>query len=178
MLPFFAALVAALLIFWLGQTLLRDELIIVTGCALIVGFITRSTIDKIWSKRHNRTNSSDIFPHLRRHALENWGTKWGHDYEYLNQVVLFDPPLKYPLDVAYILYFDFDTSTPEGRKSEEKFNEINAFQNNVILESGFRDVYRNVPHSEFRDEWFLSIVKYSGFNDQYSWVIYQRKNRH
>ena len=177
MLSLFAALVAALLSFWLGQTLMPDELIIVTGCALIVGFITRAIIDKTLSKRHKRTDSTNIFPHLKRDALEKWGTKWGQDYEYLNKVVLFDPPLKYPLDVAYILYFDFDTSTPEGEKSEEKFNEINAFQNNVILDSGFQDVYRNEPNSEFRDEWFLSIVKYSGFNDQYSWVIYQREKR-
>ena len=84
------------------------------------------------------------------------------------------PPLKYPLDVGYILYFDFDTSTPEGKRNEENFNEINAFQNNDILDSEFQKVYRNEPNSGFRYEWLVSIVKYSGFNDKYSWVIYQR----
>jgi hypothetical protein len=173
----FAAVVATLLFFWLGQILLPDEPIIVFGGALVLGFITRTIIDKTWSKRKKRTDSSDIFPYLRRNSLEKWGTKWGRQYEYLNKVVLFDPPLKYPLDVGYILYFVFDTSTPEGKRSEEIFNEINAFQNNVILGSGFQEVYRNEPGSGFRDDWFLSIVKYSRFNDKYSWVIYQRGNR-
>jgi hypothetical protein len=177
MLSLFAAVVATLSFFGLGQILLPDELIIVTGGALIAGFITKTIIDKAFSKRRRRTDSNDIFPYLKRNVLEKWGAKWGREYEYLNKVVLFDPPLKYPLDVAYILYFDFDTSTPEGKISEEKFNEINAFQNNVILDSGFGEVYRNEPNSEFRDEWFLSIVKYSGFDDQYSWAIYQRENR-
>ncbi len=177
MLSLFAAVVATLLFFWLGQILLPDEPIIVFGGALVLGFFTRTIIDKTWSKRQKRTDSSDIFPYLRRNALEKWGTKWGQQYEYLNKVVLFDPPLKYPLDVGYILYFDFDTSTPEGKRNEENFNEINAFQNNVILDSGFQEVYRNEPNSGFRDEWFLSIVKYSGFNDKYSWVIYQRGKR-
>jgi hypothetical protein len=177
MLSLFAAVVATLLFFWLGQILLPDEPIIVFGGALVLGFFTRTIIDKTWSKRQKQTDSSDIFPYLRRNSLEKWGTKWGQQYEYLNKVVLFDPPLKYPLDVGYILYFDFDTSTPEGKRNEENFNEINAFQNNVILDSGFPEVYRNEPGSGFRDEWFLSIVKYSGFNDKYSWEIFQRGKR-
>jgi len=174
MLSMFAAAVTTLLVFMLGHILLPDEPIIVIGVALVFGLITRTIIDKTWRRRQKRTDSSDIFPYLKRNALEKWGTKWGQEYEYLNKVVLFDPPLKYPLDVAYILYFDFDTSTPEGEKSEEKFNEINAFQNNIILDSGFQKVYRNEPNSGFRYEWFVSIVRYSGFNDKYSWVIYQR----
>jgi hypothetical protein len=177
MLSLFAAVVATLLFFWLGQILLPDEPIIVFGGALALGFFTRTIIDKTWSKRQKRTDSSDIFPYLRRNALEKWGTKWGQQYEYLNKVVLFDPPLKYPLNVGYILYFDFATSTPEGKRSEEIFNEINAFQNNAILDSGFQEVYRNEPGPRFRDEWFLSIVKYSRFNDRYSWVIFQRGKR-
>jgi hypothetical protein len=156
---------------------LPEEPIIVIGGALTLGFLTRKIIDKSSSKRQKRTDSSDIFPYLKRNALEKWGTKWGQEYEYLNKIVLFDPPLKYPLDVGYILYFDFDASTPEGKKSEEKFNEINAFQNNDILDSGFQKVYRNEPNSGFRYEWFVSIVRYSGFNDKYSWVIYQRGKR-
>jgi hypothetical protein len=174
MISLFAAVVATVSSFGLGQILLPEEPIIVIGGALTLGFLTRKIIDKSWSKRQKRTDSSDIFPYLKRNALEKWGTKWGQEYEYLNKIVLFDPPLKYPLDVGYILYFDFDTSTPEGKKSEEKFNEINAFQNNDILDSEFQKVYRNEPNSGFRYEWLVSIVKYSGFNDKYSWVIYQR----
>lgn len=177
MLSMSAAVVATLLFLWLGQMLLPDEPIIVFGGALILGFITRTVIDKTWSKRQKRVDSSDIFPYLRRDALEKWGSKWGQQYEYLNKVILFDPPLKYPLDVKYILYFDFDTSTPEGKRSEGIFNETNAFQSNVILDSGFQEVYRNEPGQGFREEWFLSIVKYSRFNDKYSWIIYQRGNR-
>ncbi len=108
MLSLFAAAAATLLVFWLGQILLPDESVIVIGSALIIGFITRTIVDRTWNKRHKRTDRSDIFPYLRRNALEKWGLKWGQEYEYLNKVVLFDPPLKYQLDVTYILYFDFD----------------------------------------------------------------------
>jgi hypothetical protein len=177
MLSFFAAVAATLLSYWLGRILLPDEPIIVIGGALFLGFITRTCIKKLRGKRQNRTDSSDIFPFLKRDAREKWGIKWGEQYEYLNNVVLYDPPLKYPLDVGYILFFDFDTSTPEGKRSEDSFNEINAFQNNVILDFGFQDVYRNQPGSGFRDEWFMSIVKYAGFNDKYSWMIFQRGKR-
>jgi hypothetical protein len=177
MISLFAAVAATLLFYWLGRILLPDEPIIVFGAALFLGFITRTGIKKLRGKRQKRTDSSDIFPFLKRDALEKWGTKWGEQHEYLDKVVLYDPPLKYPLDVGYILYFDFDASTPEGKKSEEKFNEINAFQNNDILDSGFQKVYRNEPNSGFRYEWFVSIVRYSGFNDKYSWVIYQRGKR-
>jgi len=57
--------------------------------------------------------------------LETGAPNGGQQYEYLNKVVLFDPPLKYPLDVEYILYFKIDISTPEGKKSEE--NGVNHF---------------------------------------------------
>jgi len=177
MISFFAAVTATLLFYWLGRILLPDEPIIVFGGALFLGFITRKGIKKLWGKRQKRTDSSDIFPFLKRDALEKWGTKWGEQYEYLNKVVLYDPPFKYPIDTRCILYFDFDTSAPEGKRGEEIFNEINAFQNNVILDSGFQEVYRNEPDSRFKDEWFMSIVKYAGFNDKYSWVIYQRGKR-
>jgi hypothetical protein len=173
----FAAVAATLLFYWLGRVLLPDEPIIVIGGALFLGFISRIIVKKLRLKRHKRTDDSDIFPFLKRDALEKWGTKWGEQYEYLNKVILYDAPLKYPIDARYILYFDFDTSTPEGKRSEGIFNEINAFQNNVILDSGFRKVYRNEPGSRFRDEWFLSIVKYSGFDYKYSWLIYQRGKR-
>jgi len=42
MISFFAAVAAALLFYWLGQIILPDEPIIVTGGALILGFITRT----------------------------------------------------------------------------------------------------------------------------------------
>jgi hypothetical protein len=177
MISFLAAVAATLLFYWLGRILLLEEPIIVIGAALLLGFIARTGIKKLCGKRQKQTDSSDIFPFLKRDALEKWGTKWGEQYEYLNKVVLYDPPLKYPIDTRCILYFDFDTSTPEGKRGEEIFNEINGFQNTVILDSGFQEVYRNEPGSSFRDEWFMSIVKYAGFDDKYSWVIYQREKR-
>ena len=176
MISLLAAVAAAALFFWLGRILLPDEPIILFGGALFIGFIARSLVNRFWSKRHKQTDSSDIFPFLRRDALEKWGSKWGRQYRHLVKIVLFDPPLKYPLDVKYILYFDFDTSTPEGKRSQETFNEINAFQENIILDSGFQEVYREEPATRFRDEWFLSIVEYTGFDDKYSWEIYRRKN--
>ena len=116
MISLFTAVVTTLLFYWLGRILLPDEPIIVFGGALFLGFITRAGIKKLWKKRQNRTDSSDIFPFLKRDALEKWGTKWGEQYEYLNKVVLYDPPLKYPIDTNYILWFDFDTSTPEEKE--------------------------------------------------------------
>jgi hypothetical protein len=177
MLSLIGAVSAALLIFWLGQIILPDNPILVASFALYLGFITWSGIEKLWAKRQTPTDGLDIFPLLKKDALEKWGTKWGNQYEYLNKIVLYDAPIKYPIDAKYILYFDFDTSTPEGKRSEEIFNEINAFQINVILESGFKEVYVNEPAPRFRDEWFLSIVKYSGFNDEYSWMIYKKKEQ-
>jgi hypothetical protein len=177
MISFLAAVAATLLFYWLGQIILPDEPIIVIGAALFLGFITRTCIKKFMEKSQKRIDSFDIFPNLKKDVLEKWGIKWGEQYKYLNKVVLYDPPLKYPIDTNYILYFDFDTSTPAGKRSEESFNEINAFKNNDILGSGFQKVYRNEPNSRFREEWFMSIVKYPGFNDKYSWMIYQRGKR-
>ena len=169
-----AAVVAAVSSMGLGRILLPEEPVIVTGGALALGFLTRTVIDNKRKKHPKRTDRSDIFPHLKLNALEKWGTKWGKEYEHIEKVVLFDPPFKYPLDVQYILYFNFDTSTPEGKKSEKNFNKINAFQNNDILGSGFQEVYRSEPNPGFRLEWFVTIVKYAGFNDNYSWVAYER----
>ena len=175
MISLLAVVVVTVASFGLGQILLPEDPVIVVGGSLALGFLTRKLFNKSYRKRQKGAASSDIFPYLKRNALEKWAAKWGQEYEHLNKVVLFDPPLKYPLDVGYILYFDFDTSTPEGRKSEEKFNEINAFQNNEVLDSGFQNVYRNEPIPGFRYEWFVSIVKYSEFSDEYSWVIYEKK---
>jgi hypothetical protein len=177
MLSVLAAIFAALLVYWLGGMLLPDEPIIVFGAAFLLGLITRTVIYKLWETRQKRINDSIIFPLLKRKELEKWGSKWGEQYEYLTGVVLYDPPLKYPIDAEYILYFDFDTSTTEGKQSKEIFNETFAFQNTDILGPGFQDVYGDVPGSQFRDEWFLSIVKHAEFNDKYSWVIYQREAR-
>jgi hypothetical protein len=150
----------------------------VVGGSLILGFFIWKSIEKLWGEHSKKSkNNDDIFPFLKRDALKKWGTKWAQDYEYVNQIILYDAPLKYPIDAKYILYFNFDTSTPQGKKNEEYFNKINAFQRHDILDSGFEEVYCNEPASGFRDEWFLSIVKYPGFNDKYSWVIYQREKR-
>lgn len=174
MISILAAVVATVSSFGLGQMLLPEKPIIVIGGAVSLGFLTKKVIDNTLRKHHKRADSADIFPYLKLNHLKKWGTKWGKEYQYLKKVVLFDPPFKYPLDVQYILYFDFDTSTPEGKKSEKRFNQINAFQNNDILGSGFQEVYRNDPNPGFRFEWFVTIVKYTGFNDKYSWIIYQR----
>lgn len=176
MLSVFTAIAATIILFWLGRILIPDDPILVAGGALILGFIIRRFVDKIWRKRHKQQESFDIFPNLKLSALKQWGLQKGQQYRYLKKIVLFDPPLKYPLDVNYILYFDFDTSTSEGKNSEKHFNENNAFQINSILDNGFQEVYRNKVNSDFRDEWFLTIVRYSGFNDDYSWVIYQKDN--
>jgi hypothetical protein len=175
MISIFAAVVASVSTYGLGRVLLPEEPIIVIGSALALGFLTRKIIDT--NRRRNRqeqADDADIFPFLKRNALEKWSAKWGHEFEHLKKVVIFDPPLKYPLDVAYVLYFDFDTSTPEGKKCQDKFNEINAYRNNDILDAGFEDVYQNKPTPGFRFEWFVTIVKYAGFNANYSWVIYQK----
>jgi hypothetical protein len=177
MLAVIAAIIAALLFYWFGWMLLPDEPIIVFGAAFLFGLITRTVIYKLGETRQKRINDSIIFPLLKREELEKWGSKWGDQHEHLTKVVLYDPPLKYPIDAEYILYFDFDTSTTEGKQSEEIFNETIAFQNTDILGPRFQEVYGDVPGSQFRDEWFLSIVKHAAFNDKYAWVIYQREAR-
>lgn len=178
MISILAAVVASVSTYGLGRVLLPEEPIIVIGSALALGFLTRKIIDSSRRRKNQvQTDDSDIFPFLKRNVLEKWGAKWGQEFEYLNKVVVYDPPLKYPLDVAYILYFEFDTSTPEGKKCEEKFNRINAYRNNDILDSGFEEVYQNKPTPGFRFEWFLTIVKFAGFNANYSWVIYQKDKR-
>ena len=172
-----AAVTATLIFLWLGWILLPEEPIIVFGAAILLGFITRMVAKKLLEIRQKKEDDSNLFPALTRYQLEKWGSKWGEQYEYLTKVILYDPPLKYPIDAEYILYFDFDTSTFEGKASEENFNKIIAFENMAILGSGFQEVYVEQPGSKFRDEWFLTIVKYAGFNDKYSWVIYQREPR-
>jgi hypothetical protein len=168
------AIAAALLSYWVGRMLLPSEPLIVVGGALFLGLILWTVAEKLWGKPTTRTDSYDIFPLLNKDVLERWGKKWGEQYEYLNKVVLYDAPLKYPIDVKYVLYFEFETSTPEGKRSEEVFNEIIAFQDDSILASGFNEVYTNIPDITFRDDWFLTIINYPGFNEKYSWVIYKK----
>ena len=85
---------------------------------LFLGLILWTVVEKFWGKPTNRTDRLDIFPLLNKDVLQRWGKKWGEHYEYLNKVVLYDAPLKYPIDVKYVLYFEFDTSTPKGKRCE------------------------------------------------------------
>ena len=172
--PIFAAGFASLIFYFLGQILFPENFVKAVGFALLLGFITWTGLEKLLTKHQNPKDDFDLFPLLKRDALEKWGTKCGMQYRNLNKIVLYDAPMRYPIDSRYILYFDFDTSTPEGEKEEEIFNETNAFQINTILGPEFKKVYRNEPRSNFIDEWFLSIVKYAGFNDEYGWIIYQK----
>ena len=153
---------------------LPGEPLIVTGGALFLGLILWTSVEKLWGKPTDQTDSSNLFPLLDKDVLEKWGEKWAEQYAYLTKIALYDPPLKYPLDVDNVLYFEFDTSTPEGRRSEEVFNETIAFHDDAILSSGFSEVYRKEPDRSFRDDWFLTIINYSGFNEEYSWVIYMK----
>ena len=175
MISIVAAVVASVSTYGLGRIILPEEPIIVIGSALALGFFTGKSVDnRRRKKRQDQADDSDTFPFLKRSALEKWGAKWGQEFEHLKKVILFDPPLKYPLDVAYVLFFEFDTSTPEGKQCEEKFNEINAYRNNDILDSGYEEVYQTKPNPGFRFEWIVTIVKYAGFNANYSWVIYHK----
>ena len=168
------AIAATVLSYLVGRMVLPDEPLLITGGALFLGLILWTSVEKLWGKPTDQIDSSNIFPLLDKDVLEKWGKRWAEQYAYLNKIVLYDAPLKYPLDVNYVLYFEFDTSTPEGRRSEEVFNETIAFHDDTILASGFSEVYINEPDSSFRDVWFLSIVNYSGFNEEYSWVIYKK----
>jgi hypothetical protein len=168
------AIFAALLSFWLGRMVLPDEPLIVTGGALFLGLILWTSVEKLWRKSADQTDGSDVFPLLDKKVLEKWGKKWGEQYANLNKIILYDTPLKYPLDVNYVLYFEFDTSTPEGKNSEAVFNETIAFHADTILASGFSEVYIKKPDRSFRDDWFLSINHFAGFDEEYSWVIYKK----
>ena len=106
MLSVFTAIAATIILFWLGRILIPDDPKLVAGGALILGFIIRRFVEKKWRKRHKQQESFDIFPNLKLSALKQWGIQKGQQYRYLQKIVLFDPPLKYPLDVNYILYFD------------------------------------------------------------------------
>jgi hypothetical protein len=173
MISLLAAVATSFLFYYLGKFLSSDNSIIAVGLAILFGILTWQGIDKIVPKR--RKDDSELFPYLRKDALEKWGAKFAEQHKHIKKIVLYDAPMRYPIDSKYILYFDFDTTTPEGEKEEEVFNETNAFKINTILNSEFKKVYRNEPGSRFRDEWFLSIVKYSGFDDKYSWLIHQDK---
>ena len=67
MLSVFAAMIAAILLFWLGRILMPDEPIIVAGGALVSGFIIRRFVDKKW-RHHKQTDNLDIFPNLSMNA--------------------------------------------------------------------------------------------------------------
>ena len=168
------AVVAVLFSFLLGWLVLPGEPLLVTGGSLFLGLILWTSLEKLWGKPADQPSGPNLFPLLNRDVLEKWGRKWGDQYPYLTKIVLYDAPLKYPLDVNYVLLFEFDTSTPEGKRSEEMFNETIAFHADTILASGFSGAYKKKPDKSFRDDWFLSIKKYSGFDEEYSWVIYKR----
>ena len=168
------AIAAALSSYWVGRMLLPSEPLIVVGGALFLGLIIWTSVEKLWGKPTDQSDGSNMFPLLDKDALEKWGERWADQYAYLNKIILYDAPLKYPLDVNYVLYFEFDTSTPEGKRSEEVFNKTIAFHAKTILAAGFSEVYIIKPDPSFRDDWFMSIINYSGFNEKYSWVIYKK----
>ena len=168
------AIAVTLLSYFLGRMALPGEPLLVAGGALFLGLILWTSVEKLWGKPTDQTDRSNLFPRLNKDVLEKWGKKWGGQNAYINKIILYDTPLNYPLDVDYVLYFEFDTSTLDGRKSEFVFNEMIAFHVDTILASGFSEVYTKKPDSSFRDDWFLSIVNYSGFDEEYSWVIYEK----
>ena len=104
-----SAVTVTLIFYWLGWMLLPEEPIIVFGAAMFLGLATRTVVKKLSETRQKRKDDSNIFPALKRDTLEKWGSILGEQYEYLTKVVLYDPPLKYPIDAEYILYFDFPT---------------------------------------------------------------------
>ena len=172
--PFVVAIAATLLSFWVGRMVLPGEPLLVTGGALFLGLILWTSVEKIWGNSADQRDRTNVFPSLDKDVLEKWGEKWAEQYPYLSKIILYDAPLKYPLDVKYVLYFEFDISTPEGERSKEIFNRTIAFHDDTILAPGFSEVYLNEPDESFRDDWFLSIIHYSGFNEEYSWVIYEK----
>jgi hypothetical protein len=116
----------------------------------------------------------DIFPLLKRDALEKWGIKWGQQYDYLKRVVLYGSPMDTPSGLLYILYFEFNTLTDAGKQSENIFSETIAFSSEAILTAGFEEVYKKEPDMSFRDEWYLVTNTYNGnYDEKYSWVIYK-----
>jgi hypothetical protein len=119
MISSFAAVTVTLIFFWLGWMLLPEEPIIVFGAAMLLGLAARTVVKKLLKTRQKSKDDSNIFPALKRDELKKWGSKLGEQYESLTKVVLYDPPLKYPIDAEYILYFDFDTSTSEGKKAKK-----------------------------------------------------------
>jgi hypothetical protein len=168
------AIAATIASYWAGRMVLPEEPLLVAGGALFLGLILWTSVEKLWGKSSNKTDRSNIFPSLNKEVLEKWGTKWAEQYPHLNTIILFDTPLKYPLDVKYVLYFEFDTSTPEGEKSKDAFNKKIAFHDDTILAPGFREVYLNEPENTYRDDWFMSVTYYPGFNEDYSWTIYKK----
>jgi len=52
----------------------------------------------------NSIDDSNIFPALKSDELEKWGSILGEQYEYLTKVVLYDPPLKYPIDAYHLFH--------------------------------------------------------------------------
>ena len=81
---FLAVVAASLLFYYLGQILFSSNFVIAVGFALFLGFITWTGIEKLLAKHSNRRDDSDLFPLLKRDALENWGKKCGEQYRNLN----------------------------------------------------------------------------------------------
>ena len=85
MLAFFIAVVAALLFFVLGKILLPEETIIVTGGALVLGFITRTIFDKMLSlaqdlelpvNLHTKGAEKIVFDILLSYGIPNINIHW------------------------------------------------------------------------------------------------------
>lgn len=144
------------------------HLFLIGALSLVFGIVL------IFIKNKYFREPKDIFPLLKRDVLENWGTKWGQQYNYLKRVVLYGSPLETPSGLLYILYFEFSTSTDAGKQSEKIFRETIAFSSEAILTAGFQEVYKKEPDMSFRDEWYLVTNKYNGkYDEKYSWVIYK-----
>ena len=110
----------------LSKMIIPGEYFILVG---ILGILSTIAINLFVKPK----KAKGIFPLLNQEALEKWGAKWGEQYDYLRKVVLYNTPMSYPIGVKYILYFRFDKTTEEGKRSEDIFNEWISFLDDTIL---------------------------------------------
>jgi len=127
--------------------------------------------------RKDGYSEGTVFGEINKENLSNWCKIWGSLYDYINRIVLYSlPPYT---EQKYLLYFELDVFTQNGRKQYESYDWGGWSNPHFPLEEEdvekFKSVYRTTPQNEeFINAWEFSTEKPLGVNELKSMELYKK----
>jgi hypothetical protein len=144
-----------------------------------VGLYLISAITFNVVERKKARGRKSYFRQLNKDAFEKWGANWGEPHRFIKNITLYQRPMEHPSTANYILYFNIDSRTKDGKLFRKTFH--NAYCESSLHMDVFlnydvaKEVYKEDPPENFQDEWEYTTEKYKGeFNEKFSWVIYKK----